>query len=455
LRPLATGRAWQDVLSPLIIPMFDIREKPNLVDRAFLVSAHFDRRKAAEAEDLLTELQELVETLNITVVGKDLVFAREFSPRHLIGKGKAHELMEKAKELDAECIIFDNELSPAQQRAWESESGLFVIDRHEVILEIFNMRARTREARLQVELARMEYSIPRLTRMWAHLDRQRGGAGGGTGGAAAARGEGETQLEVDRRLAYKRLDKLRAELDEVKKQRDTMRKERSRVPIPHAAIVGYTNAGKSSLLNKLTDANVLAENKLFATLDTTTRRLDLPDGQALLVTDTVGFVRNLPHDLVQSFRATLEEAVIADFLIHVVDASAAQAIEFYQTTTQVLHELGAGDKRVLVVLNKIDLIDDTRLMELRRHFPEAVAISLKTGHGLEDLTHRLHDLLIDRVIRLDLAIPLNRMDLVALIHEQGKVLSEDYERGVADVQCVIPRQLESRFAPFVVAGRKG
>jgi GTPase len=435
--------------------MFDIREKPNLVDRAFLVGAHFDRRKAAEAEDLLTELQELVETLGITVVGRELVHAREISPRHLIGKGKAQELMERAKELDAECIIFDNELSPAQQRAWESESNLFVIDRHEVILEIFNMRARTREARLQVELARMEYSIPRLTRMWAHLDRQRGGAGGGTGGAAAARGEGETQLEVDRRLAYKRLDKVRAELEEVKKQRDTMRKERGRVPIPHAAIVGYTNAGKSSLLNKLTDAHVLAEDKLFATLDTTTRRLELPDGQALLLTDTVGFVRNLPHDLVQSFRATLEEAVIADFLIHVVDASAPQANEFYQTTTQVLHELGAGEKRVLVVLNKIDLIDDHRLMELRRQFPDAVAISLKTGQGLEDLEHRLHDLLIDRVVRMDLAIPLDRMDLVALIHEEGKVLSEDYDRGVADIQCVVPRPLQSRFAPFVTKGDGG
>ncbi len=429
--------------------MFDIREKPQQVDRAFLVGAYFDRRKAQDATDLLEELKELVETLGIEVVGTELVFAREHTARHLIGKGKAKELMDAAKEAGAECIVFDNEFSPGQQRAWESESGLCVIDRHEVILDIFNMRAKTREARLQVELARMEYSIPRLTRMWAHLDRQGGGAGGGVGGAGAARGEGETQLEVDRRMAHKKLDRLKAELDEVKKQRDTMRKERSRVPVPHAAIVGYTNAGKSSLLNKLTDADVLAENKLFVTLDTTTRRMELPDGQAMLVTDTVGFVRNLPHDLVQSFRATLEESVLADFLIHVVDASSPHAYDFYQTTTQVLAELGAGDKRVVLALNKIDLVEDGRLQELQRQLPDGIPISVKTGQGMEDLFHRIHDMLIDRVVRLDLSLPLNRMDLVALAHQEGKVLSEDYNSGVAKIQCVVPKRFEVRFAEFL------
>lgn len=430
--------------------MFDIREKPQQVDKALLIGAYFDRRHADESAELLIELKDLVETLGIEVVATEHVFVREISPRHLLGKGKAAELMELAREMEADCIVFDNELTPAQQRNWEADSKLAVIDRHEVILDIFNMRAQSREARLQVELARLEYSIPRLTRMWAHLDRQGGGAGGGMGGAGAARGEGETQLEVDRRLAHKRLDRVKAELEDVKRQRDTMRKERSRVPLPHAAIVGYTNAGKSSLLNRLTTADVLAEDKLFVTLDTTTRRLELPDGQAMLLTDTVGFVRNLPHDLVQSFRATLEEAVLADFLIHVLDASSTQASEFYQTTTQVLSELGAGDKRVLLALNKIDLIDDTRLMELKRQFPEAVPISLHTGQGMEDLFHRIHDMLIDRVVRMDLCIPLNRMDLVAFLHEQGKVLKEDYERGVADVQCVISKRFESKFRDFLV-----
>ncbi|MBX7210505.1 MAG: GTPase HflX [Verrucomicrobiaceae bacterium] len=430
--------------------MFDIREKPEQVERALLIGAYFDRREEDDAAALLEELRELVETLGIAVAGAELVFVREANPRYLIGKGKAAELIARAKELRADCIVIDNELAPAQQRAWEQDANICVIDRHEVILDIFNMRARTKEARLQVELARLEYSLPRLTRMWMHLDRQ-GGSGGGSGSAGAARGEGETQLEVDRRLASKRIDKVKAELEDVKKQRDTARKERSRVPVPHAAIVGYTNAGKSSLLNRLTNAEVLVEDKLFATLDTTTRRLELPDGQSLLVTDTVGFVRNLPHDLVQSFRATLEEAVLADFLIHVIDASSKHVRDFYQTTTEVLAELGAGDKKVLLVLNKIDLIDDDRLRELQREFPDAVPISIRTGKGIDDLTNRLHHLMIDRVVRLSLAIPLDRMDLVALAHQEGKVLSEDYERGVAEIQCVVPKRWESRFSPFAAA----
>jgi GTPase len=430
--------------------VFDVREKPNKVERAFLIGAYFDRREEEDAQALLDELQELVETLGIAIAGKELVFVREANPRYLLGKGKAAELIVQAKELDADCIVIDNELSPAQQRAWEQDSNSCVIDRHEVILDIFNMRARTKEARLQVELARLEYSLPRLTRMWMHLDRQGGGSSGGSSGSGGAtRGEGETQLEVDRRLSSKRVDKLKAELEEVKKQRETARKERARVSVPMAAIVGYTNAGKSSLLNRLTNAEVLVEDKLFATLDTTTRRLELPDGQALLVTDTVGFVRNLPHDLVQSFRATLEESVIADFLIQVLDASSKHVMEMYRTTTTVLKELGAGDKKVLVVLNKIDLVEPDRLRELQREFPDAESISIRTGEGMDALMHRLHHMMIDRVVRMDLTIPLHRMDLVALAHQEGKVLSEDYEQGVGLVQCVVPKRWESKFAPFL------
>jgi GTP-binding protein HflX len=430
--------------------VFDVREKPNKVERAFLIGAYFDRREEEDAQALLDELQELVETLGIAIAGKELVFVREANPRYLLGKGKAAELIAQAKELNADCIVIDNELSPAQQRAWEQDSNSCVIDRHEVILDIFNMRARTKEARLQVELARLEYSLPRLTRMWMHLDRQGGGSSGGSSGSGGAtRGEGETQLEVDRRLSSKRVDKLKAELEEVKKQRETARKERARVSVPMAAIVGYTNAGKSSLLNRLTNAEVLVEDKLFATLDTTTRRLELPDGQALLVTDTVGFVRNLPHDLVQSFRATLEESVIADFLIQVLDASSKHVMEMYRTTTAVLKELGAGDKKVLVVLNKIDLVEPDRLRELQREFPDAESISIRTGEGTDALMHRLHHMMIDRVVRMDLTIPLHRMDLVALAHQEGKVLSEDYEQGVGLVQCVVPKRWESKFAPFL------
>lgn len=431
--------------------MFDVRDKPKMVERALLVGGYFDRREADEAGDLLNELQELVETLVIGVVAKECVMVREFNPRYIVGKGKAAELMAQAKAMECDCIIFDNEMSPAQQRAWESESTLCVIDRHEVILDIFAMRARTREARLQVELARLAYSLPRLTRMWAHLDRQGGGAGGaGAGGAGAARGEGETQLETDRRLANKRIDKVKAELDEVKRNRDNQRKERSRVPVPHVAIVGYTNAGKSSLLNRMTGADVVAQNQLFVTLDTTTRRMELPDGQNILLTDTVGFVRRLPHDLVQSFRATLEEAVIADFLIHVLDASDPRAVEFHKTTLSVLSELGAGDKRSVLVLNKVDLIKDEHvLQDLLTRFPESVPISVKTGEGMDKLLHRLHEMLLDRVVRMKVAIPMNRLDLVNIAHQEGKVLREKYTENGVSMVCVLPKRWESRFSTFL------
>lgn len=428
--------------------MFDIREKPNLVEKALLIAAYFRREDAEETADLMGELKELVETLSIGVAETITVFVRQVTSRHLTGSGKAAELIAHAKELGCDCIIFDNELSPAQQRAWEEESGLCVIDRQEVILDIFNLRARSREARLQVAMARMEYSMPRLTRMWAHLDRQRG-AGAGGGGDGAARGMGESQLEVDRRLALKRLDKLKADLEDVKKQRETQRKERSRVPVPHGAIVGYTNAGKSSLLNMLTKSDVLAEDKLFATLDTSTRRMELPDGQQVLLTDTVGFVRKLPHDLVQSFRATLEEATLADFLIHVVDASAASAEKFLKTTTEVLAEIGAGDKKTILAFNKVDLITEPeRRQELQHRHPDAVMLSVKTGEGIEQLLHRIHEMVFDRVVRLDLRLPMHRLDLLALAHQEGKVLKEDYDEDVAVVQCVVPKRIASRFEPF-------
>ncbi|MBL9114753.1 MAG: GTPase HflX [Verrucomicrobiaceae bacterium] len=430
--------------------MFDIKEKPKMVERALLVGAYFDRRNLKDAQDLLHELKELVETLGIGVIATECVHVRERNPRYLTGSGKAVELMEQAKQLNCDCIIFDNELSPAQQRAWEQESKILVIDRHEVILDIFNMRARTREARLQVELARLEYSLPRLARMWGHLDRQgaSGGSSGGSGGAA--RGVGEAQLEIDRRLAYKRIDKVKAELEEVRRTRETMRKERAKGAVPHIAIVGYTNAGKSSLLNHLTGADVLAENKLFATLDTTTRRLELPDGQDVLLTDTVGFVRSLPHDLVQSFRATLEEALSADFLVHVLDVSDPRHPQFFKTTTEVLQELGAGEKRIVLVLNKIDLITDTEQQhQLASNFPDAVCVSTHTGEGVDQLLNRLHSMLLDRVCRLTLLLPMNRMDLVNLAHTEGKVLAEKYTQHGVELQVVLPRQWESRFTPFL------
>lgn len=432
--------------------MFDTREKPKMVEGAFLIGAYFDKSEEETASSLLDELAELVSSLGIKVIAKRCVYVRTRSKRYLTGSGKAEELVAEAKKLGADCIVFDNELYPAQQRVWEEEGDITVIDREEVILDIFRLRAQTKEATLQVELARMQYSLPRLARMWSHLDRQRGAGGGGSGGGGAARGEGEQQIEVDRRLARKRIDRIKAELASVRQNRKTQRKQRADEGIGQASIVGYTNAGKSSLLNALSGAEVLAEDKLFATLDPTTRRVDLPDGQPLLLTDTVGFVRNLPHRLVEAFKATLEEAVVADFLIHVLDASSPEVFDFYQTTLTVLGELNAADKPTIIVLNKIDLVadDPDRMHELRNHFDEnAVFISAATGEGLHRLTERICDMMVDRISRLNLKIPQARQDLVALLHREGKIVSEDYEGNDVVVSALVPHPLRHKFEPFI------
>ncbi len=430
--------------------MFDVREKPEMVERAFLIGVYFERSEEARARSLVDELAELVDTLGVGIVGKECVFVRNGNTRFMTGTGKFEELIEQAAKAEADCIVFDNELSPMQQRAWEEESGITVIDREEVILDIFRMRAKSREARLQVELARMQYSLPRLARMWSHLDRQ--GGGGGGGGRGAARGEGEQQIEVDRRLARNRIDRVQAELEEVRKNRQTQRKQRDSEGLPHAAIVGYTNAGKSSLLNRLAGAEVLAEDKLFVTLDPTTRAVSLRNGQTLLLTDTVGFVRNLPHRLVEAFKSTLEEAVLADFLVHVLDASSPEVLTYFETTEKVLEELGAGDKPVIIVLNKIDLLvdDPERQHELESRLGErAVSVSVAQGTNLEELEERFCDLLADRVSRLELRIPQSRQDLVALLHREASILSQEYEDNDILLTAIVPKRYRHLFLDFV------
>ena len=431
--------------------MFEVREKPQLVERALLVGVFLDKSKEKEASSLLEELNELVQTLGIGIMDSILVRVRENFPSHLMGKGKMAEIIEKSKELNCDCIIFDNELSPNQQRNWENDSEILVIDRQEVILDIFSLRARTKEARLQVQLAKMQYTLPRMARMWSHLDRQGGGSGGGKGGGGAARGEGEKQIEVDRRLARKKIDRVKAELEKVRQQRKTQRKERNRADLPHAAIVGYTNAGKSSVLNGLTESTVLAEDKLFATLDTTTRKLDLDDGQTILLTDTVGFVRRLPHGLVESFKATLEEAVLADFLIHVIDGSSENVEEHFQTTLDVLKELGADEKRIIPAINKIDVISTERLEELKIIFPDAVLISVRNGHGIEDLLSKINEMLLSKIVRKTLKIPQSRQDLVALLHREGKILSQEYEQNDIIINAIYSKRFLAKFAEFVMA----
>ena len=430
--------------------MFEVREKPQMVERALLVRICFDKREEEEAASLLVELEELVTTLGIGIAESLLVRSRVHHKRFICGTGKAEELADQARELGCDCIVFDNEVSPMQQRAWEGVADLTVLDREEVILDIFAKRARTREARLQVDLARMQYALPRMARMWGHLDRE---GGGGSGGRSAARGMGEQQIEVDRRMARKRIDRIKAELVVVRRQRATQRKERQKFDTPHAAIVGYTNAGKSTLLNKLAGADVMEADMLFATLDPTTRRIDLPDGQAMLLTDTVGFVRNLPHRLVEAFKSTLEESLLADFLVHVLDASDPQVEKYHATTLEVLKELGAEEKPLLTVLNKIDRVDDPGIRaSLRSRFPEALQISAVTGAGLDDLVRQFAQSLADRVRRRRFRIPQRHGALIAQLHAESKVLSTEYEGNEVVIEALVGGAMEGRLKQFLERG---
>jgi GTP-binding protein HflX len=423
--------------------MIDTKESDKLVKRAMLVGAYTESAAKTEAASLLEELEELVGTLGIPVIERQLIHHRENHPRLLIGSGKAGEIVAFVKENQIDVIVFDNELSPSQQRNWETLSGVTVIDRQEVILDIFARRAQTREARLQVELAQLEYSLPRLTRAWGHLVRQGGGIG--------ARGEGETQLEQDKRRIRTAIDRCKRDLEHVRQSRATQRKDRKRAPVPNAAIVGYTNSGKSSLLRRLTGANVLVEDKLFATLDTTTRKIALPSKQPLLLTDTVGFVRKLPHRLVEAFNATLEEAALSDFLIHLLDASQPEAMEFYNTTMRVLTELGADEKRTLVALNKIDKVADPAVLAgLRRHFPEAIFISVYTGEGLGELVERMDGMTAQGSFARTLLIPQSEGGLLARIHRHAKVLRMDYEGDTVRLLAVLPPRLAEACAEFIL-----
>ena len=391
--------------------------------RAFLIGVQTPDMPEGEADELLAELTELVENLSLAIVRTVSIRLRSPSPALFIGKGKAEELAALAKEDGAEVIVFDSALSPAQQRNWEELAGMAVIDRQEVILEVFADRAHTREAVLQVALARMEYSLPRLTRAWTHLSRQRG--------KGAMGGEGETQLEQDRRVVRNRIAHLKEEIAEVVRQRGVQRTRRVRVPLPTASIVGYTNAGKSSLLNKLTGSTVLAEDKLFATLDPTTRQLLLPGNQKLLLTDTVGFIRRLPHGLVEAFKATLEEVLVADFLIHVVDITSPHFEKHRETTLSVLAELGAGDRPVLNVFNKVDLADAIEIRAAKRSVPDAFLVSAVTGKGIEELKVRCQQMIVNDIGSVQLLVPHDRYDLVAKLHTLGDVQSKEHtEAGV-------------------------
>lgn len=411
-----------------------------------LIGITLPEDQASDTRSLLDELRELVTTLGIGIQHERMVAIRKAQAKFLVGSGKADELVEEAKARNCDVIVFDNELSPAQQRNWEqaAEDKILVIDRQEVILDIFGKRAQTKEAVLQVELARLEYNLPRLKSAWTHLGRQRGGG-------AMQRDAGETQLELDQRMVRTQISRVKRELGSVIQQRETQRKRRMTVPVPTCAIVGYTNAGKSSLLNKLTHSTILAEDKLFATLDPTSRRCPLPSGQPLVITDTVGFVRNLPHRLVDAFKATLEEAIVSNFLIHVLDVNSPEVDVHAETTLKVLNELGAKDKTVITVFNKVDLLwDESTREDLAMQYPDALFISAHTGEGLDQLHERMEAIIEADFEQLRLLIPHERYDLVARLHREGGVRKEEARDEGFYLVGSVPDRLMSVLKPFVV-----
>ena len=412
--------------------------------RVFLVGVELKSRSAADVSESLTELAELATTAGAQIAGQGLQKLASPAAATYIGQGKAVEFAAACRANDVDTVIFDDELTPAQTRNLEKIFGSKIMDRTALILEIFGQRARTREGKLQIEHAQLEYLLPRLTRYWSHLSRQRGSTG-------SIGGEGESQLEADRRKIQERLDKISSELELVRRQRETQRAGRQRSHWPLASIVGYTNAGKSTRLNRLTGASVLAEDKLFATLDPTTRRLRLPTNQNVLLTDTVGFIKKLPHGLVEAFKATLEEVVQADLLVHVVDISHPLAAEQIDAVNDVLLEIGAAEKPVLMVFNKLDQVNGGVSPVMRDKYPHAVSISAKTGDGLEPLLAELGTQL--RPVRefLDLRVPLSEAAVIARLHAVGQVVESRYSGKHARLKVRVPPHLHEEFAPFLVA----
>ena len=421
-----------------------IETRTKRTERVFLVGVELKNEKGGSTRETLDELSELVETAGGTVLGEGIQKMETANAGSYIGKGKAGEFGAWCKENNVDTIVFDDELTPAQSRNLEKIFECKVLDRTALILDIFAQRARTREGKLQIELAQLQHLLPRLTRFWTHLSRQKGGIG-------MRGGEGESQLEADRRKTQERIFKIKEELDLVRRQRSTQRASRLRQQWPIASIVGYTNAGKSTLLNHLTGAAVLAEDKLFATLDPTTRRLRLPTNQNVLLTDTVGFIRKLPHGLVEAFKATLEEVVQADLLLHVVDASHPQAEEHIEAVNTVLTEIGAEGKPMLMIFNKVDLVPSGGVMSrFLETYPHAAIISAKTGQGIAELMAELSSAL--RPIRefLELAVPHDRSDIIARLHEVAQVVERDYEGETARFKARIPPHFHHEFEKFVV-----
>lgn len=426
--------------------LYDTRA-PNPPSRAILIGIKLRDNSMHETEESLQELQQLAETAGIEVVCATIQPRNAPNPTYFIGEGKVNEeLKPLIEELDADAVIFDEELSPAQNRNLEKALDVATIDRTGLILQVFAQRALTKEARLQVALAQLEYALPRLTRMWTHLSRLATGGGGGR----HLRGPGETQLEMDRRWVRRNIAHVRKALDTVEKQRHTQRRNRSeKVKV---SLVGYTNAGKSTLFNVLTGEAVLAEDKLFATLDSTTRKLDLPQKQQILLSDTVGFIKKLPHQLVAAFKATLEEVLEADLLLHVIDVSHPEAEAQIAAVNVVLEELDATDIPMFMVFNKIDrLKSEEELHILQCQYPDALSISAQQGDGIPALIDALACRFAERGTMLSLSVPYTEGKVLDLLHKHGTVLDTEYAAEAVHVKARLPNRYLKSVSQFLVS----
>ncbi|MFL7868642.1 MAG: GTPase HflX [Anaerolineales bacterium] len=424
-------------------------------ERAFLVGVDiYQQPGLLTLEDSLTELALLSDTAGLDVVGE---LTQKLDHPHVetyIGPGKVDELKALAEETQAQVVVFDDELSPRHQRELEKDLGanIRVLDRTALILDIFAQHAHTSEGMLQVELAQYEYYLPRLTRQWTHLARQAGGGGGraGSTGGVGLRGPGETQLEVDRRQIRNRIANLKKQIEKVRAHRERYRAQRKRARLPTVALVGYTNAGKSTLLNRLAKADVYVANQLFATLDPTTRRVELPGGYQALFTDTVGFIQKLPTTLVAAFHATLEEIAEADLLLHLVDISHPNALNQFESVHQTLDEIGAGHIPTITALNKIDrLKQPEQAQEILQYYPKAVAISGLKGSGLSDLLRLIQQELYETYTPIEVHLPYQQGALISMFHEMGQVEFIEHERGGVHMQGRIPGRLLAQFSPWL------
>lgn len=429
-------------------------------ERAYLVGVELRSQSGLlSVDESLAELSLLADTAGLEVVGQSTQRLDQPNVQTFIGPGKVEEIKLLATEAQAEVILFDEELSGRHLRELERTLGneLRVLDRTALILDIFAQHAHTKEGALQVELAQYEYRLPRLTRAWSHLARQAGGGGGRAGsvGGVGLRGPGETQLEVDRRDIRRRIDHLKEQLEKVRKHRLQYRVRRKQSKIPVVALVGYTNAGKSTLLNHISNADVYVADQLFATLDPTTRRVELPGGNIALFTDTVGFIQKLPTSLVAAFRATLEEIAEADLLVHVVDITHPEAQAQVKAVHETLIEIEAGHIPVLTTLNKIDrLSDPEKARSAVTRFPNSVAISSLTGEGVGDLLELVNNNLYENLIFLSVLLPYEEGGLIALFHEQGQIEKVEHKSGGVKIQGRLPVRLVSRFTPYIPNGKK-